>query len=153
MNIIIICCICCMNICCILIMRSSSQAALLSLFSASVFILFSSNSKKLLSDSCVCLSNCASTSDILLSASVLFLRIPEFEGVLVEAVNVTVLAGGDIPLSLAVSSSCASPPSLLSSSFCPCGEPPWSSLSSSSSTSSSSAVWCLPSSSCAGSES
>ena len=117
MNIIIICCICCMNIWCILIMRSSSQAALLSSFSASVFILFSSNSKNLLSDSCVCLSNCASTSDILLSASVLFLRIPGFEGVLVEAVNVAVLAG-DIPLSLAVSSSCASPPSLLLSSFC-----------------------------------
>ena len=152
MNIIIICCICCMNICCILIMRSSSRAALLSSFSASVFILFSSNSKNLLSDACVCLSNCASTSDILLSASVLFLRIPEFEGVLVEAVNVAVLAG-DIPLSLTVSSSCASPPSLLSSSFCPCGELPWSYLSSSSSTSSSSAVWCLPSSSCAGSES
>ena len=123
---IIICFICCMNIWCILIMWSS-RAALLSSFSASAFVLFSSNSLIFLSDSCICLSNCSNTSNILLSASVLFLRIPEFEGVLLEAVNVAVaevVVAGDISLSLAVSSSCASPPSLLSSSFCPCGELP-----------------------------
>ena len=113
-----------MNSCCILIMWSSSQDALLSSRSASAFILFSSNAKNLLSDSFVCLSSCSNTSAILLSASVLFLRVPEVEGVLFTAVVVAVVLAdvlvtvGPLSSSSVVSPSLSSPSLLSASSFC-----------------------------------